>query len=163
MPTPTYDLIATTTLAATNTEVVFGSLPQTYRDLIVVVNTEGLAGPNYRVNGDSGANYSYVSLRNSGNTAMSEFGTISVFLGQNATATSNTRVINIFQLMDYSATNKHKTGLVRGGYTQNSNGAFVTEANAVRWANTAAVTSLTILSSTAFGIGSTFNLYGIAA
>jgi hypothetical protein len=162
MPTPTYDLIATTTLAAATSSVVFGSLPQTYRDLIIVVNGSTLGGGvNYRVNGDTGNNYSYVGMRNNGSSPSSEAGTLSVFLGQNASATSGTRLMNIFQIMDYSATDKHKTGLARATSNQSSNSADVAEVNAVRWANTAAITSLTVVSSVDFSIGSTFNLYGV--
>ncbi len=165
MPTPTYTPLATVTLGTSAASVTFSSIPATYRDLIIVVNgtTSGAGGPNYRANGDTGSNYSYVSMRNNGSSPASEAGTLSVFLGQNASATSGTRLMNIFQIMDYSATDKHKTGLVRATYNQSSNSADVTEANAVRWANTAAINSLTVVSSANFNIGATFSLYGVIA
>ena len=74
-----------------------------------------------------------------------------------AGSSSSGRFILTAQLMDYSATDKHKTVLTRSG--TNLDGV---EALAGRWANTAAVTSWVILtSSAAFASGTTFALYGI--
>jgi hypothetical protein len=165
MPTPTYTPLATVTLGSSASSVTFSSIPATYRDLIIVVNAQcdGLGAANYRANGDSGSNYPYVTLRNNGSTPSSGSGTFTQFVAQDASATSGTRIMSVFQIMDYSATDKHKTGLARASYNQNSNGADVTEANAVRWANTAAINSLQVLSSNPFVAGSTFNLYGVIA
>jgi len=165
MPTPTYTPLATVTLGSSASSVTFNSIPATYRDLIVVVNgtPSGAGGVNYRANGDTGSNYSYVSMRNNGSSPSSEAGTLTVFLGQNSSSTSGTRLMNVFQIMDYSATDKHKTGLARASYNQSSNSADVTEANAVRWANTAAINSLTVLSAVNLNIGTTFSLYGVIA
>jgi hypothetical protein len=61
--------------------------------------------------------------------------------------------------MDYSATDKHKTVLVR------SNAASTgVEAIAQRWASTAAITSILVFPSTgSWAAGGTFSLYGIVA
>jgi hypothetical protein len=61
--------------------------------------------------------------------------------------------------MDYSATDKHKTGLHRYGIPSDS-----VLTTATRWASTSAVTSLLVFPRTgSFNIGSTFNLYGIVS
>jgi hypothetical protein len=64
--------------------------------------------------------------------------------------------LGIFQIMDYSATDKHKTTL---GRVNRSNGIAL--AGASRWASNTAVSSLVVtLSANSFSIGSTFSLYG---
>ena len=62
--------------------------------------------------------------------------------------------------MDYSATDKHKTMLSRGGSS-----SFGVGMNAGRWANTSAVTSVLVIGQSGldFAAGSTFYLYGIEA
>ena len=60
--------------------------------------------------------------------------------------------------MDYSATDKHKTTLVRNDQSG------VTGMWAGRWANTAAINRLDIIGANGtFPIGTTLNLYGIVA
>jgi hypothetical protein len=66
----------------------------------------------------------------------------------------------IFQVMDYSATDKHKTALSRTNIARN----FVA-AHANRWASTTAVTSINVFGNRGSNLaaGSTFNLYGVIA
>jgi hypothetical protein len=61
--------------------------------------------------------------------------------------------------MDYAATDKHKTVLTRN----NVSGTGV-EAQAARWANTAAITSVTVITSSGagFATGTVISLYGVA-
>ena len=158
MPTPTYDLISSTTLAAASSEVVFGSLPQTYRDLVLVINgTASSNGGNYLFfNGDEvNANYSRVTMAGNGSSALT-FATSNPYVLDMATSQSTV----VAQIMDYSATDKHTTVLTRGG-----SAAWQTTAQASRWANTSAVTSLKVKTDGAITIGSgtTFNLFGIAS
>lgn len=153
MPTPTYDLIASTTLAASTSEVVFGSLPSTYRDLIVVISgtTSAPAGITFTHNGDTtNANYTSVSMNGSGSSATSGTAT-----NRNMISLYTQQSMGIVQFLDYSATDKHKTGLARSDSASNE-----TYALARRWANTAAITSIAIGGGT-FNSGTTFNLYGV--
>jgi hypothetical protein len=164
MPTPTYDLISSTTLAAATSEVVFGSLPQTYRDLVVVFNgnitTASSTLGAYRFNSDTGSNYTGVNVSNASSGTRAT--TSSDFYYQGGAGISTA----IIQVMDYSATDKHKTVLVRSG-----NLADFVQMYANRWANTAAITSMTLLpiDATSFAptstwaAGTTFALYGIAS
>jgi len=159
MPTPTYDLIATTTLAENTSSVVFGSLPQTYRDLILVANTITSAFEvGVQVNGDTGSNYSTVQMRGNGSaTASVSFTDTAIW--PSTQIGSPTGVVNQWsvQMMDYSATDKQKSFLTKFG----SAGSHV-QAQANRWSNTAAITSVRVMYAT-YNAGSTFSIYGIAS
>jgi hypothetical protein len=158
MPTPTYTPLATVTLGSSASSVTFSSIPATYRDLIVIVDgkTSLVTNTVVRLNSDSGSNYSYVVAEGNGTSATSFSGTgSSPEVGRMATLQSNV----IIEIMDYSATDKHKTILGRG----NSSGDLV-RMSCTRWANTAAVNSVQILPSPSprtFDSGATFNLYGV--
>jgi hypothetical protein len=164
MPTSTYDLIASNVLGSSAASVTFSSIPATYRDLIVVVNGLGNGGEvnaDLRFNSDSGTNYSFVRMRGSGTAASSSSGTSKTVISTEL-AFSNTEQRNhqIMQIMDYSATDKHKTVLI----SENSNGVYGVIAAAARWANTSAITSVEVRSTTnSFASGTTFYLYGIVS
>jgi hypothetical protein len=161
MPTPTYTPLANVTLGTATSSVTFSSIPATYRDLIVVINagiTSGAEAMSIRFNGDTGSNYHYVQGVGNG-TSGSSFAVGSTGfarLGSIYTGSNNF----IGNIMDYSATNKHKTVISRGNSA--GNGVFI---NASRWSNTSAITSVTALPDVAntFTSGSTFALYGVIA
>lgn len=103
-------------------------------------------------NSDS-ANGSLVAMYGSSGGAISETNTrIFCTLGE-------TNSMAIIHAMDYSATDKHKTFLIRSG------DATETWAIAGRWASTTAISSLKILdtASATFDVGTTFALYGIVS
>lgn len=157
MPTPTYTPLATITLSSNQTSVTFGSIPNTYKDLILVANVRltSTSDLGIRFNSDSGNNYHRVFMAGNGSSASS--GTNSpADIGYWAYTTSTSYDPQILQLMDYSATDKHKTWLSRYG-----GASITTGATAGRWASTSAVTSITISLGT-YQSGSTFSLYGIA-
>jgi len=162
MPTPTYTPLANITLGSTVTSVTFSSISQAYRDLVLVCDLKGtvLIDIRLRLNSDTGANYSYVYAYGDGssNASGSYSGDTQMSLDFISYATSTNAHISKAEIMDYSATDKHKTVLVRG-----NSGAGV-DMSAQRWANTAAVTTAQVRpSSGSFAVGSTFALYGIAA
>ena len=150
MPTPTYDLIASNVLSSSASSVTFNSIPATYRDLVLV--TSGLNGGFFaRLNGDTGANYSRVYMRGNGSSALSGAGSEN-FVRVNGWAT-------IFHFLDYSATDKHKPILIRSDTYYS-----LTQADAQRWANTAAINSIELNANGGdFPSGSTFYLYGIVS
>ena len=156
MPTPTYTPLATVTLAGTASSVTFSSIPATYRDLILVTNATAGNNAFIRYNGDSGANYTGVRIYGSGSSAASDTSDVNTI---NTGDLINNQVA-IVQIMDYSATDKHKTSL-----TRITNPTAFVGANAFRWANTAAITSVGLHPAgvNTFAIGSTFNLYGVIA
>ena len=61
MPTPTYDLLASSVLGSNTATVSFSSIPSTYQDLVLVVNASAtaLAFGRVRVNDDF-STYRYV-------------------------------------------------------------------------------------------------------
>jgi hypothetical protein len=151
---PTYDLIATTTLSASSSLVVFGSLPQTYRDLICVFNgTVTVAGDYYITFNSDSSNYSMVRMLGTGSATSSQ-AEATREIGVAYTVPGNI----ITQIVDYSSTDKHKTSLSRSNYPGQNLLAY-----ASRWGNTAAVTSVafTINGGHSFTAGSTFSLYGV--
>ena len=157
MPTNTYTALATTTVAVAASSITFSSIPATYRDLVVVMSGTLSADSGVRVvfNGDTNtANYSRVFMEGNGSSASSGSGADNRFI-EVGTSQSNF----VLQVLDYSATDKHKTSLARSNQSNR-----IVWANAGRWANTAAVTSLMIDpdSVTLLAVGTTIGLYGIA-
>jgi hypothetical protein len=162
-----YTALANVTLGSSAASVTFSSISQAYRDLVLVFQgTSSVAdrGLYARINSDSGSNYSYVSAYGNGSTAASESGTSSYILAHNGSASSTTvQSLIVYNFMDYSATDKHKTILIRenqpSGSTYNDTAML-----ANRWANTAAITSISfIYSSGNLNAGTTVALYGVSA
>jgi hypothetical protein len=156
MPTPTYTPLATQTLSSTASSVTFSSIPATYRDLILVVNCRhtgsGTQDLIMQFNSDAG-NASRVYM--AGYSSTTESGTLSNIVAQ--FNDQNNNEVGISHIMDYSATDKHKTVLTR------TNDSGFVEAMAQRWASTAAINSIRLAYTSTFAIGSTFSLYGIQA
>jgi hypothetical protein len=128
------------------------------RDLVLVISATSSSATNliFTINADSGSNYSSVEMTGDGST-----GSSNGFTGSPSTIGRVDTIIGttIVQLMDYSATDKHKTFLVR----TNSTGQNIVRAIAGRWANTAAINSLNLTPVTVnWAIGSRFSLYGVA-
>jgi hypothetical protein len=162
MPTPTYIALQNTTLGSLAASVTFSSIPATFRDLVVITNVDGTAQTEMfvRLNGDTGNNYNTIRMQGNGSITGSGSTTNAdgARLNGNGDIMTDFSFSSIIHIMDYSATNKHKTGLSR---TNSSNGV---DACAFRWANTNAVTSVTVYPAAgSFDVGSTFALYGIVS
>lgn len=165
--TPTYTLLNQITLAASSSIVTFSNISQNFGDLVLVTSTAagntGAAGGNarnllVRINGDSGSNYPRVIMSGDGGTARSTSDTQTWLALDWYGHTNLTFHIHQLQFFDYSQTDKHKTILNRVTSTNAS------EAIAHRWANTSAVTSLSIFyDANTLATGSTFSLYGVVA
>lgn len=152
--------LATTTLASSSATVTFSNISGAYRDLRLVIGsltTTTNAQIYLRLNSDSGANYTYVTMNGNGSTTSSAAGTgeTAFYLGYSMPAATVSNPI--MDLMDYSATDKHKTTLVN-----RSNSGSEVIVMAQRWASTAAVTSLTITTSAgSMNAGTMLSLYGV--
>jgi hypothetical protein len=164
MPKKTYTQINSVTLAATASSVTFSGLPTngTYRDLVLAVNADGTSQTEFyiRMNGDTSSTYTSVRMQGSGSTNASATysGTGGMRLNGNGDIMTNFSFNAAIQLLDYSATDKHKTLLSR---TSSSQGI---DACAGRWPSTSAITSVTVYPyAGSFDIASTFSLYGIEA
>lgn len=158
----TYEPISTNTLTTSTASVTFSSIPNTYTDLILIINaaSSSAASCRLRFNSDTGTNYSDTRLYGDGTSATSDrlttrdhinCGDLSV-----TTITSN-QIINI---MNYTNTSTYKTVLTRSNIA--SSYVFL---NTSMWrATPAAITSITIFPASGNLVsGSTFTLYGIKA
>lgn len=149
--------LAHTTLGASAATVTFSSIDQSYKDLVLVMNTLDVSGagtvPVINFNSGATANYSYVSMNGAGSGTSSKVtsGTAGT-MGQ----IGSSNVGNVATIFDYSATDKHKTILLRKSAAD--------EIVAMRWGSTAAITSIQLsVPSDSFASGSTFALYGVIA
>jgi hypothetical protein len=161
MPTPTYIPLATVTLGSLAATVTFSSIPATYRDLILVTNVTHSSNTELdlaiRFNGDSGNNYNRVAMTGNGSTAASFSSLNENYLY--VLGASTTISVATLQIMDYSATDKHKTCLGRGNLTAGRVSAVTN-----RWASSAAINSISVAVLTGnFLAGSTLSLYGVIA
>lgn len=157
----TYTPIASITLGAAASSVTFSSIPQTYTDLVLIINaglTTGEADASLRFNSDTGTNYSRTVLYGNGTSALSARNSnsdtiITIQFG----ALSNGPLTKI-EIMNYSNTTTNKTVLQRAGYASS-----IVALTAGLWRNTAAITTIDVgnRGGTTYVVGSTFNLYGI--
>jgi len=160
MATETYTPIASITLGSSVSSVTFSSIPQDYRDLVLVCTVTIPTGDNVDViiNSDTGANYSQVVMTGDGSSGTSGSRSSNELRLSNTITSQDTQWI--VQFLDYSATDKHKTSLIRG----NDNATPKVAAWAGRYADTTAITNLDIQSGTdKLNTGATFALYGIAS
>ena len=169
MATPTYTLIDSTVLGSSASSVTFSSIPADYRDLVLVYQVETTNdGRNVviRFNGDSTNHYSFVRMKGNGSTATSGSSSTSTHLmSPDTNATTANTLLGIVEILDYSATDKHKSALAR--VNQTTNGTFTTPgpaAVAARWPDTSAISSIEFsLPGDQYAAGCTFYIYGIEA
>jgi len=166
MPTSTYDLIASNVLGSAAASVTFSSIPATYRDLVLVVSAKAVEANGtifMRLNADSGTNYNYVQMAGNGSVTNSESnsGLSSFRLGYNYDLITTTNFnLSTVNFLDYNATDKHKSLLIR-----TNEASLATYAVAGRYASTSAVSGILLYPAgfTNFAAGSSFHLYGISA
>ena len=162
--TGTYTPIATNTLGSAAASVTFSSIAGTFKDLVLVVSATWSGGSNssfgFRLNSDTGSNYSITQLYGDGSSASSgrSSNQTKALIGQiNPTEFGTT----IFQFQNYSNATTYKTTLSRSNVA-----GVITLAGVALWRNTAAITQIDLeyfdVAGT-FDTGSTFTLYGIGA
>ena len=163
MATPTYTPIASQTLTSSAASVTFSSIPTdgTYRDLVLVIQNSSSSGSYlfYRFNGVTTSSYPAVYMTGDGTNATSSTNNFTYFDLSFGIGTPDGATV-ISHIMDFAATDKHKTVLSR-----TSKASSGVAAGAGRFASTSAITSIEI-TQTGFGnfaAGSTFSLYGVAA
>tara|TARA_R110000803_G_scaffold64380_1_gene125368 strand:+ start:380 stop:880 length:501 start_codon:yes stop_codon:yes gene_type:complete len=162
----TYTLIDSVTLGSSAASVTFSAIDQSFGDLVLVTSALGVGDvyPGIRFNSDSSSTYSYVVMRGNGSTSSSSSssttnaGIITAFTWASGTNANLSSV----SIMDYAATDKHKSWLSRAGQANGGSG-YGTEAIAGRWPQTSAITSIEVVGGGGtYAAGSTFHLYGIA-
>jgi hypothetical protein len=154
----TYEPIESKTASGSASSVTFSSIPQSYTDLIFVVNSNEFssgASLGLQFNGDAGNNYSYTFMYGDGSSSGSQraANTTSCYVGQ-----INGGTISLININNYSNTTTYKTVLTRN--VASSQSVFF---GVSIWQNTNAITSLTMTRGGNFPSGSTFTLYGILA
>ena len=162
MPTPTYIPLQTITLASAASSVTFASIPQTYRDLVLVVAGSSIPLYYLRVNEDSGSNYNAIGMkaRSNGVFSYTDSNFPQIYVNGNPGGWLDSQI----QLLDYSATDKQKSMIIRNGNYDGILSSITAVAIAARWANTNAVTSILVsTNSSTFAVGATFSLYAIEA
>jgi hypothetical protein len=173
----TYTLIASSTVGSGGAaDIEFTSIPATYTDLYVSfsLRTNLSGAPNYyddmalRVNGDTGNNYSRLTLRNRlgtvGSTNAQTTSFMDIFTANANDNTSNTFASGYFYIPNYASSN-YKS-LSSDGVSETNSGVndVVTGFSAGLWKSTSAITSLKIYSQNGTGFiqYSTAYLYGIS-
>jgi hypothetical protein len=156
----TYEPISTQTLGTSAATVTFSSIPQTYTDLVLVgsVNTTAGLDYKYRLNSDTGSNYSNTRLLGNGSAASSLRASNATLVYFNVATTTGQHNF-IMHLLNYSNTTTFKTLLVRF-----DNSSTETSLRVGLYRSTSAISTILVeTDSSTFTSGSTFTLYGIKA
>ena len=161
--TSTYEKIATATASGSTASITFSSIASTYTDIVLISNAKAtVAGTNlmFRLNSDSGSNYSATLLKGNGSTA-SSYRYSNGTDGRIGEYTNAQFGVYITNFQNYSNTTTYKTIVFRDGMATHITGATVG-----LWRNTAAITRIDLspeFGANTFYTGSVFTLYGIKA
>jgi hypothetical protein len=161
-----YTALANVTLGSSATSVVFSSINQGFRDLVLVIGNAREAANNgasmqMRFNANSTSIYNEVAMDGNGSSTSSSVNSSQPeFRLMQGQGMSNTDPMSfLVNIMDYATTDKHKTVLCRGDFP-----AGLTQASAKRFAATTAVSSITLFPFTgSIAANTTFALYGVSA
>lgn len=155
--------LASITLASSDSQIDFASIPGSYQDLYLVISPiatgSGLTYPSLRFNGDSSINYpTLVLYGNSAGAGSTSYNFGRLGTAGNSRTTPGHRIV--YDIFDYAKTDKNKTVLFSSSYY----GEQVLE-YASRWSSNSAITSISIFFENLanFAVGSKFSLYGRGA
>jgi len=170
--TTSYESIATVTVGASSvSDVVFSSIPSTYKHLQVRYLAKSarsgntLDELNLRFNSDTGNNYAQHAVFGDGSSANTQATTsqnnIELGSGWLGTTTAGSQFgVGVLDIFDYTNTSKNTTIRVLGGLDMNGSGRVGLGSGL--WMNTSAVTSITLYAQNANLVQySSFALYGI--
>lgn len=160
----TYDPIATTTLSSAASSITFSSISSAYTDLRIVLSGVTQSYPSFRLNSDTGSNYSITELQGDGTTATSNNSTNAsrIYIGSQSGGTGFTQPqLMTLDFFNYAGST-NKTCLMQTNRDQNGSGIVVRSVGL--WRSTSAISSITFTAeygSTNFATGFTATLYGI--
>jgi hypothetical protein len=171
-----YDVSAMEPIASavgSSTGVNFISIPQVYQDLFIVASVRTLAATtiseqfDWRLNNDSGSNYSYTTLEGNGSSASSyrannqTVGMRNYVPGNNATAGIMGSMV--LHVLNYANTSTNKVIISRAA--SDVNGSGYTQLSVGLWRNTAAINRIDLFTEAGTNLNgaTTFTLYGIRA
>lgn len=158
------DSIGAITLTSAQSSITFNNIPQTYTHLQIrtfAAATSASSSIKVVLNTDTtGANYYRHILYGNGSANPATNGT-SAYIGPvNLSGAANIFSGAITDIHDYTNTNKYKPARILSGTDLNSSGTI--EIDSFVWLNTAAITSIQLLSDVGnFVTYSSFALYGI--
>lgn len=171
-----YDLLESVVLSSNTATVTFSNLNNysAYKHLqlrAVLRDTNSFASTirnvPMRFNGDSGSNYfAHELIGDPGAPGVfsQSMGTPTTSIAPRATiddsATANVFVASVWDILDFSNTNKNKTVKILSGTNQGNTDARIVFSSGA-WNNTGAITSISIGSAESHKIGSRLSLYGI--
>lgn len=160
----TYTPILSVTLTSAQSSVSLSNIPQTYTDLVLVIQAKttnaSASRLNTQYNSDTGNNYSFTQLTGDGSTASSaRIGNFSILdFGSFPSSSNSDQAQSIIHIMNYSNTTTNKTTLIRFG-----NASTETVARVGTYRSTSAISTISMTFQAGnIATGSTFNLYGIA-
>jgi hypothetical protein len=166
--------IASQTGNGSSGAITFSSIPTNFTHLQVRCYLRGVRSfateqVYIRLNGDTGNNYAYHYMNGNGTstdqTGVASNNVMLTYEMPAANETANIYSVMITDILDCQDTNKNKTIRSLSGYDNNGNTGVTSSkvwfSSGLR-INTAAITSVTILSNGAFTSESRFDLYGIS-
>ena len=158
----TYEPIATTTLGTASSTITFSSIPATYTDLRLVLVLKSAVDQyaQFRLNSDTGSNYSYTWMDGSGSAAAGGNGNndSAVYLSQRTTP-SGLNALFTLDFLSYAG-NTLKTILTTNN--QDNNGSGYVGIQVALWRSTSAINTINLISGVSiYDIGTTATLYGI--
>lgn len=164
--TSSYTLITEITPTGTSPLLTISSIPATYRHLelfwIGFDTTTPNASISLQLNGDTGSNYRWSTATVNGTTvagnSSSSASQINIGLAGNTSSILGSGKIS---LPYYSSSTFHK-GLVGSCQAGDAAAVINSLSSAGWWNNTAAISSISLRTSTAWGTGSLFSLYGVS-
>lgn len=167
-----YESIQTLVGNGSASQLTFSSIPSTYSHLQIRLTVRGTRSYSseqlyIRLNGDSGSNYRYHYMYGeSSSVAVGASGADTVFLINEfpaANETANIYSSSIVDILDYGNANKNTTMRSLSAYDNNGNSSYQgkTWFGSGLWVNTAAVTSITVLSNGPFASNTSIALYGV--
>jgi hypothetical protein len=162
-----FESIATVALSGSQSTITFSSIPQTYKhlQLRLLGRTDRASADDYfsvRFNSDNtAANYrGHYLIGEGANVYSGDHGNDYAIYGRltGASASSNMFGVGVIDMLDYTNTNKYKTGRNFGGQDINGSAAYAWNGSSL-WMSTSAITSFVIYP----GAGSNFVQYTHAA
>lgn len=146
--------------------IEFTSIPQDADDLLLVVSGRSTGGGNgsaFRINGDTGSNYSYRRLYGFGSGVGSDSATDSFALSGNVAASGYTaNTFGNFEIYFSNYTSSTAKSWSTNSVAENNATSSPQEISAGRWSQTSAITSLLLyISGANFAQYSTASLYKV--
>lgn len=166
--TTSYESIATLTGNGSASSVTFSSIPSGYTHLQIRLIARGVRSYDteqfyIRFNSDTGNNYAWHKIQADGGgvgaSNASSTNVIYSFMFPANNSVANSVGTSVIDILDFANTNKTKTIRILGGH--NADTAGYLDFTSGLWNNTAAITSVTLLSNGAFTSTTQFALYGI--